>query len=187
MKIKKIIASIMLSAVIFETPVLAADIDLSSLSVEELVDLKYQIDDELYEKQGYLDLNEGYYVVGKDIAPGEYTIKAYGEAADGGVSNAWKIKIYKSEELRKEYETASNEYMLRYSEARANRDAGVETQFPEAINIYEYVLVDEYVDFAMEYSTVLEDGNVIYFDTTLLHNKSKLVISQGTKKGLFMD
>ena len=186
MKIRKLIVSIMLSAIIIETPAFAADIDLSSLSVEDLIDLKDQIDDEIYEKQGFIDLPYGYYIVGKDIAAGEYTIKPYGEGADN-TDYSWKIRIFISEDLRKAYDVADEEFTLKKVEAWKNQEAGFEMKAPDPINIYDYVTINEYIDFPREYTFSLEEGNVLYIDEDYILGDTKLVISKGTKKGLFMD
>ena len=75
----KKIACILACAMISAASISAyADIpDISELSVDELVQLRDQIDTALFENGGAVELPFGDYVVGRDIAPGIYVIRPH--------------------------------------------------------------------------------------------------------------
>lgn len=71
---KKLFVSIVLCSALFVTPVRAADIDLSSMTLEELEDLKNQVEAEIIAKGGGEIIGAGLYEAGKDIKAEDYQL-----------------------------------------------------------------------------------------------------------------
>lgn len=107
--VKKIIA--LLIVLVSLVPVASAEIDLSSLSYNELVTLRDQINLAIWKSEEWqeVEVPQGVWVVGEDIPAGKWTIKA----ADGltayvywcdkldeaGTSPSWMGSIYEYESL----------------------------------------------------------------------------------------
>ena len=70
---KKLIAIVMALITVFGMAY-SETIDLDAMSVDELVELRNDVIEALYSKNGAVSLPEGRYVAGKDIAVGTYTI-----------------------------------------------------------------------------------------------------------------
>lgn len=73
---KRVIASILFAVMVLVTPVLAADVDLDSMTADELIELKVEIDKRLIELGVGNVISPGWYVVGKDIREGRFTFYA---------------------------------------------------------------------------------------------------------------
>lgn len=89
---KKVLCFI-LALVLTVTPVFAAEIDLSSLSDEELVDLQERVMEELDNRSVLtaVPLTQGNYVVGTDIAAGQYIFTPVpSDDSYGGVVSIFK-------------------------------------------------------------------------------------------------
>lgn len=73
---KMILPVVMLAIVVFSAPVYAIDIDVSTLELSELLELRQTIETEVMMRLsgGASSINPGAYVTGKDIKAGQYNI-----------------------------------------------------------------------------------------------------------------
>ncbi len=77
---KKIFCACLISILLFSLSISAfAEVDLSSMSVDELNELRMQIENEIVKKGGDLQIGSGTYIGGEDIAPGTYELKVIGD------------------------------------------------------------------------------------------------------------
>ena len=134
---KVIIVAVLLAAIIGTTNVSAAvaGIDISGLSNEELVELREEIDQKLFDNGETDTINEGVYVVGKDIKAGTYELSSKAiESID------WTfVYVYNSkEDCDKGHKSARESYIV------GNRDSN-ETELDEYHSV----------------SVTLEESNVI--------------------------
>lgn len=110
---KRVLLSVLAICMLFGFA--CAEVDLSGMSVDELVELSNAVTDELYSREGSLQLLfDGDYVVGKDIPEGDYIITNFGDDSQLFV---W---VYKSVELKDEYDRDSSgkdyhDYFERYN------------------------------------------------------------------------
>lgn len=72
-----------------------AEVDVSSLSTDELFTLQDEINSELADRGQYPVLSAGKYIVGQDIGAGTYTVQEYSDGEDH--SSGWSVRIYNSE------------------------------------------------------------------------------------------
>lgn len=80
---KKLIASILAIVLCFSLSVMAiAEVDLASMSVNELNELRVQIENEILSKGGDVRIETGTFVGGTDIAPGSYEFKKIEEGTN---------------------------------------------------------------------------------------------------------
>lgn len=132
-------------------------VELSKYSTDELVELADQIADELFDRNGLVVLYDGEYVVGKDIAVGDYIITDHTD----DVVHRLDICVYKSESAKAEYEK------LQYSSE-------------------DYDWQDYYSYYSLygksDVKVTLADGEVL---TTDGHGDCRVTIAKTTK--LFMD
>ena len=93
---KVIIVAVLLSAIIGTTNVSAAvaGIDISGLSSEELIELREEIDNKLFDNGEADTINPGIYIVGKDIKPGTYELSS--KAID--LDDVTFVYVYSSKE-----------------------------------------------------------------------------------------
>lgn len=114
-----IILSVILASTMAMTPVYATEnIDLDSMSVEELITLRDSINEKLKEKvddssEGEI-IPQGVYKVGTDIKAGQFSFSAY----DGSPS----IEIFESEETYTENHNLEW-YVLRYDEENGTAES----------------------------------------------------------------
>lgn len=74
---KKFVAVISILLLLFcHFSALGEEIDLSTMTTDELINLQIKIQDELYTRDRFMNcfLNPGEYVIGEDIASGDYLI-----------------------------------------------------------------------------------------------------------------
>ncbi len=158
-------------------------LDLSDYNVEELLQIRDEVDDALYKKDGLVIAEEGTYVVGKDIGEGTYIIKPYPAGSLGiGVLN---YVIYIDADAKKEYEIALNTYNTAYKNAQAEKDAGKTPVWPEKVNESEYIIASGDID-SEEGETgrsSLKEGEILVFT----HSWEAVDITIQKTTGLFMD
>lgn len=153
-------------------------IDLASLSIDELVRLRNDLTDELFNRNGAVSLADGEYIVGKDIAAGSYTIV---ECED----NAWcRLIVFlddNSESEMKKAEASYNEALRAYYDPE-NTEI---TEEPEDVDYSLYCKTNDLYD-RMETRITLEDGNIL--DVSILKSgdgTNPLIIFQSSP--LFMN
>lgn len=74
---KKFVAVISILLLLFcHFSAISEEIDLESMSTNELMQLQIMVQDELYKRDRFMDcfLNPGEYIVGEDIEPGDYLV-----------------------------------------------------------------------------------------------------------------
>lgn len=74
MKRKNVLGILCGACLLVATPVMASDIDLASMSTEDLVALKDSINEEIVNRGGDNIIGEGTYVVGTDIKAGNFKV-----------------------------------------------------------------------------------------------------------------
>lgn len=107
---KKLIALILVGCMAFSISVLAADLDLSSMSTDELIALRKQITEEInartMDESGRI--NTGTYIVGTDIRAGLWDVSDP-QPEDGGTS-VW-IATYEDREAEKDGHNMDMHYL----------------------------------------------------------------------------
>ena len=106
---KKILVLVIILMLVISISALAeSTIDLSGLSIEELIGLKSSVNEELHNRIGSDDseIYSGKYIVGKNINPGKYTITCT-ESVGGGLS----IDVYLLVEDKISYEGMLNPHI----------------------------------------------------------------------------
>ena len=97
----KVMVSVILCTVMLNTSIYASEIDLSSLSMEQLIDLRTSINTFIAENGGENVIGKGTYEVGVDIMPGYYKIVCSKNAGYGFIN----VETYPTKE---EYENNEN-------------------------------------------------------------------------------
>lgn len=127
-----------------------AEVDLSGMSYDELVQLKDQVSLAIWESEEWqeVEVPAGVYTVGEDIPAGKWTIKAadgisvtieWGDLLDdSGVALSWDGKFMEYEYLRSE----NNKYY----------EKGDKTQITWDIKDGQYILVDDGIAVFMPYA-----------------------------------
>lgn len=159
-----------------------ADLDPSSLTLDELLELRKSIDEEIYSLGGKVVIpTSGEYVAGKDIAVGSYTITTYGDQYD---SLVMKVTVYKSREAKNDYEKAISDYNEAYSAYRSseNKDNLVK---PDPVNDSNYIAFSEALKIGQSCTFSIEDGQYLYIYSTRVSEYKDLTIEPA--KGLFMN
>ena len=134
---KKIISCFLLLCMLFTVTVSAEEIDLSNLSLEELVSLHAQVDELLAEKSKCkLDvIYQGYYVVGEDIKAGEYLLTRI----DDFDEPFWIITIYESKEDEENYNDLSTINLCEGDNAQLNLKDGMIIDFTLGYGLLEVI------------------------------------------------
>lgn len=108
---RKIIAIFVGLLMLFSIPALGEEFNLSSMTIDELIELRNTIDNEIGSRIGFPDrqIGTGQYIVGEDIAAGKYefvcTLVNVQESASGGKGHnlgriaLWSELSKKGEEL----------------------------------------------------------------------------------------
>ena len=127
-----------------------AEVDLSGMSYDELVQLKDQVSLAIWESEEWqeVEVPAGVYTVGEDIPAGKWTIKAadgisvtieWGDLLDdSGVALSWDGKFMEYEYLRSE----NNKYY----------EKGDKTEITWDIKDGQYILVDDGIAVFMPYA-----------------------------------
>lgn len=176
---KRIIPVVLAFCLIFGTFAYAEEIDLASLSTEELLQLRTDLTDELFNRDEGVLLVEGKYVVGKDIAPGAYTVV---ECED----DTWsRLTVYLTESSEFDMQKAENAY-LKASNAHSDPENTTVVEEPESVDYTQYYRRSDLYD-RCECRITLEEGNVL--DVSVVRqgkSTNPLIIFKGPT-GLFMD
>ena len=141
---KKIFCLFASMLILFSASVLAEEPDYSSMSTDELIEIRRMVDGELEERLGtgeYVEMPAGYLVVGEDIGAGIYEIKA-------NAGDSWRVYVFDNEaskneyvQLYSEYETARKEWDILYDAGEADWDTCPDSPDPEdysALSVYVY-------------------------------------------------
>lgn len=127
---KKIIVLI-LTAMMLITPVFA-DVDLSSMTDQELLALKNQVNTEIASRGSIDMIPSGRYVVGRDIKAGQYTF--YGTVPEGGGMGT-TISWFASEEDMNNGESIDWEYLHLGEQTFINLSDGMGVKFSDSVPI----------------------------------------------------
>lgn len=100
------------------TPVMASDIDLSSMSVDELTTLRDSVVQALADKNGDNIITQGLYEVGTDIKAANFKVFYYGDSTDD--TDCVNFYIYNSKEDYDNY--TSDSQLLIYAD---DKDGGM--------------------------------------------------------------
>lgn len=156
------------------------EIDLASISDNDLLALHDRIDYELSERGLSPRLDSGDYFVGKDIGAGKYRVQCYGEDD----SYYWKIKIFKNANAKVGYEKACNEYSAALRLAEDKKENGEEYVYPTAVVESNYFRV--YSIWPNDDETFsIEDGEVM--NVMLSDTEMDTYLSISKSEGLFMN
>ena len=179
---KKIVC-VLLTWVILVAPAFASEIDFSSYSVEELIQIRDEVDTALFEKDGLILAEVGKYVVGTDIGAGSYVLKPY--PVDEGKLGVLNYVVYKYDGAQEEYEAATNAYNVAYKNASAAEEAGETPVWPEKVNESVYIADSGRLDSESNESgkVSLQDGQILVFTSSW----GAITISIKKAQGLFMD
>lgn len=111
MKRKNVLGILCGACLLVATPVMASDIDLASMSTEDLVALKDSINEEIANRGGDNIIGEGTYVVGTDIKAGTFKVTPVKEY-DGYTS----FYIFKDSSEYEDYKGGNYDagYCIRY-------------------------------------------------------------------------
>lgn len=164
----------------------AENIDLSGMNTDALIELRNRIDDEIsarVEKDNEVPLLEGYYVVGTDIAEGNYEIKDGSGPDDPQFNNGWIIYVFQSQEKLDEYVAALREYQSAYIDAQNAEASGKEASYPTSIYITDYLDNQVNIGSGESVRVALSNGQVMRVVKD--NSRSDVTISKST--GLFMD
>ena len=175
--------SVVLSLCVFSFS-FADTCDFSNSTVEELLQLQEQIQEELFEKGQFVEIGSGEFVVGKDIAPGSYEITFFEKSYNMCFVD---LIVYNTPESRMKYESAKRDSQLRWAaiEEIINNDSAVQISEPEmlddslyiATNLSEYRYVGDVI------RVTLSEGQLLYLKYD--GNKVSAVIKKA--QGLFME
>ena len=166
----------------------AAEIDISGLSVEELLQLRADVDEELMNKNGAVVIGYGKYEAGVDIAPGQYTIKVY--FAEGSDLAGLYYSILSDATADTRYDDAYWEWRRQYSAYEEAVEAGrTDVVLPEAPNQSDYFIQrDELIEAPGGSAIVsLKEGQTLALEDWCDNVIVTIEQTGGTGKGLFMD
>ena len=167
--------------------VTAADIDISGLSVEELIQLRTEVDEAIMNKDGAVVIGYGKYEAGVDIAPGQYTLKVYYAEEPDLAGLYYSILTYPAADI--DYENAYWAWRRQYDAYEADVEAGkTDTVMPESPNKSEYYVQEQDLIEAPGGSVgiSLKEGQTLFLDDWC-DNVIITIAKTGTGQGLFMD
>ena len=165
----------------------AADIDISGLSVEELLQLRTEVDEAILNKDGAVVIGYGKYEAGVDIAPGQYTLKVYFAEDTDLAGLYYSILTYPTADI--DYENAYWEWRRKYNAYEADVEEGkTDAVMPESPNQSEYYVQDQDLIEAPGGSAgiSLKEGQTLLLDDWC-DNVIITIAKTGTGQGLFMD
>lgn len=112
-------------------------IDISRMSIEELLSLKDEITAELYTRGKGVFLPKGEYVCGQDIAPGSYIITFFEN--DSNLSNV-TITVFNSPKAKVQYDGAYEDYQLKWDilEETILSGSSVSIEVPDTFDASQY-------------------------------------------------
>ena len=162
----------------------ASEIDLTGKTVEELLEIRNTINNILAEQKELITMECGTYVVGRDIAPGSYTLTLY--AVDPENVTPIYYTIWRSTEDKQNYEAAHNEYDRDYYAAFDLEMDGKEYTYPAEVNDALYCEVcEERVVNGASFRVNLEEGFILKLEDSRNNDGHILTIEKTT--GLFME
>ena len=162
-----------------------AEVDLTGMSLDELVLLNQQVNDAIFANNGAVVLQSGDYVAGKDIAVGSYVIRFF---QNDDNHTYGRITVYTSLDAMKTYESDYNDYRLALAIIDSNSQNGIEISMddkPEKFETGNYIVSDYDERFAIGSTcrVILEEGQVLH--VAVKSDEMFTTIEQA--KGLFMD
>lgn len=97
---KKLLITLLLTAILSPAAIASVDIDIASLSLDELLALRQQVDAAIWENEDWHEalVPQGDYIVGKDIPAGDWSISLGVDDPDA----FGEIKIIKDEQTHDE-------------------------------------------------------------------------------------
>lgn len=177
MKNFKMITGIVCGLILTISPVMASGLDLSEKSVEELLEIRKEVDEALFNAGGFVQVPFGRYVVGADIGSGMYNIQTFkSKAEDEERDYGLTVQVFRNEEMEKTYMPAYTEHI-----SSLLSDDKEKTDFNEA----------DYLSFSIELGNVdaahfsLSDGEILVLTDSSVQYPAVVVMSKQT--GLFMD
>lgn len=134
---KKIISCFLLLCMLFTVTASAEEIDLSNLSLEELISLHAQVDELLSEKSKCkLDvIYQGYYVVGEDIKEGDYLLTRI----DDFDEPFWIITMYESKEDEENRNDVSKINLQKGDNGQLNLKDGMIVKMTRGYGLFESI------------------------------------------------
>lgn len=181
---KKILALMLLFCIAIGNSAMAEIPDISNLTVDDLIELKNEVELQLYALNKTTVLDAGTYVVGRDIAPGTYVIREY--SSDPDRDTDWGVKIFLTADDVSRFQKDYNEYTAKYDTAVARKKNGEEFEYPAELTYTEYY---RFTGIESESSgrITLSDGEVmqVYVWGYSGDNTSRLIIEKSSP--LFMD
>lgn len=178
---KKIFCLFASMLILFSASALAEDVDYSSMSTDELIEIRRMVDGELEERLGtgeYVEMPAGYLVVGEDIGAGIYELKV-------NAGDSWWVYIFDNEASKNEYVQVYSEYESARKEWDILYDAG-EADFdtrPDSPDLENYSELSVYVSGVYTQKLEIEEGQILLVKGYAPDNP--LLIKPWT--GLFMD
>lgn len=158
---------------------LRANID--QLSIETLWQLKTSVEDQLVKMKatGYVYLSSGNYLVGRDIAPGKYIISSH----DFGNGFAY-ITVYNIGETKESYDYAYRETSILAHEYEQALKEGKEMERPDILDTGKYISMD---DVRLSDSGNAVQVTLIEGQTLCVKISGKIAITIEKTEGLFME
>ncbi len=162
-----------------------AEVDLTNMTIEELLALRQEVDNAIFEKDGAVILQPGTYEAGKDIAPGSYDLIFHKNARP---FSSGQISVYVSAEAMHSYESDYNDYYLQLSILERNAENGhkiEEADKPEKLDEGKYLTmnISKSFDAGASYRITIEEGQVLFIE----YNSHEVLVTIQQVKGLFMD
>lgn len=179
---KKIFCLFASMLIFFSVSALAEDVDYSSMSTDELIEIQRMVETELEERLGtgeYVEIPAGYHVVGEDIGAGIYELKVNG-------SELWWVYIFENEMSKDEYVKANSEYETALKEWDTLHDAGeaeLDTH-PDLPDLENYATSSVYISGACTQKLEIQEGQILLVKSYV--PDAPLLIRPWTG-GLFMD
>ena len=182
---KKILALVLGLLMLFSSAVVLGEVDLSGMNLEDLLQLRQDVDAAILTNNGAVILQAGDYIVGRDIAAGSYVISFYQNKSNHSYG---KIIVYTSVDAMKTYDTALNDYQLQVGIIDSNIKNGIEVSLadkPEKFDYSKYIVTNIYERFAVgsSYRVTLEEGQVLHIE----NNTNDMYCTIEQAKGLFMN
>ena len=160
-------------------------IDLKGMEVRDLLRLRHDLEEELYQRGEALVMTAGTYLVGRDIAPGSYILTPH-NGNENYLGFSWDFTIYADEKAEGALKRAEHDHHEALKKALADQEAGEEAVFPEPVEVSAYRLQQETCTNAVSMRITLEEGQVFVLSYWRLFDKSVEVVIQKTQ-GLFME
>lgn len=180
MKKFKMITGIVCGLILSVAPVMASGIDFSGKSVDELLAIRSEVDEALFNAGGKTILYPGEYVVGQDIAAGRYTITPFSTTTER-ISTGYNCIIYKTKDAKAELDAATEAYVIQYYSTPEEERGKI-----ESVKEYDYIVKQINSSNEDPATISLEEGQMMYIEwVTIFDPNIQLTIEKAS--GLFMD